>query len=127
MSTAKRMISDIANMPIIIGIRPMPPSSSVLPNVKRGKPAGLESPTDATSSPSISDTKPLSGRSDVMNTAQVRPSSTSQKYSNELNLSANSASAGAAMSTAVPKSPPIAEKTRPAPSAVSACPFLVIA
>ena len=31
-----------------------------------------------------------------MKTAQVRPSSTSQKYSNELNLSANSASVGAA-------------------------------
>ena len=41
MSTTKRMISDTANMPIIIGIRPMPPISSVLPNVKRGKPAGL--------------------------------------------------------------------------------------
>ena len=36
-STAKRMISEIANMPIIIGIMPMPPSISVLPNVKRGK------------------------------------------------------------------------------------------
>ena len=35
-STAKRRISEIANMPIIIGIRLMPPSSSVLPKVKRG-------------------------------------------------------------------------------------------
>ena len=35
------MISETANMPIISGIRPMPPISSVLPNVKRGKPAGL--------------------------------------------------------------------------------------
>ena len=70
----------------------------------------------------------MSGRSDVMNTAQVRPSSTSQKYSNELNFSANSASVGAAtISTAVPNSPPIAEKTSPAPSAISAWPFLVIA
>ncbi len=119
-STAKRMISEIANMPIIIGIMPMPPSISMLPNVKRGKPAGLPRPTQATSRPSSSDTKPLSGRSDVMNTAQVRPSSTSQKYSNELNLSANSASVGAArISTAVPKRPPIAEKTSPAPSASS--------
>ena len=117
-STAKRMISEIANMPIIIGIMPMPPSISMLPNVKRGKPAGLPRPTQATSRPSSSDTKPFSGRSDVMNTAQVSPSSTSQKYSNELNFSANSASVGAAtISTAVPNSPPIAEKTRPAPSA----------
>ena len=115
-------------MPIIIGMMPMPPISSTLPNVKRGKPAGLPRPTHATRRPRSSDTKPLSGRSDVMNTAQVRPISTSQKYSNELNLSANSASAGAArISTAVPKRPPIAENTSPAPSASSAWPFLVIA
>ena len=36
-STAKRMISEIANMPIIIGIMPMPPVISALPKVKRGK------------------------------------------------------------------------------------------
>ena len=114
-------ISEMANMPIIIGIRPMPPSSSVLPKVKRGYAAGLPRPTCATINPSSSITKPLSGRSDVMNTAQVRPSSTSQKYSKELKLSANSASAGAeSISTAVPNKPPIAENTRPAPSAVSA-------
>ena len=70
----------------------------------------------------------MSGRSEVMNTAQVSPISTSQKYSNELNLSANSASVGAAtISTAVPNRPPIAENTRPAPSASSAWPLLVIA
>ena len=52
------------------------------------------SPTHATSRPRNSETSPFSGRSDVMNTAQVSPSSTSQKYSNELNFSANSASVG---------------------------------
>ena len=63
-----------------------------------------------------------------MTIAQVRPSSTSQKYSNELNLSANSASAGAAtISTSVPNRPPIAENTSPAPSASSAWPLRVIA
>ena len=41
---------------------------------------------------------PFSGASPLTNTAQVRPSNTSQKYSNELNFSATSASAGAAMS-----------------------------
>src|SRR6478752_69121 len=117
------MISDTANIPIMSGIIPMPPSISVLPNVKRGKAAGLLRPTQAISSPMSSDTNPLSGRSDVMKTAQVSPSSTSQKYSNDENLSANSANEGAAtISTAVPKSPPTAEKTSPAPSAVSACP-----
>ena len=63
-----------------------------------------------------------------MKTAQVRPSSTSQKYSKVPNLSATSASEGAAtISTAVPKSPPMTEKTSPAPSATSPCPFFVIA
>ena len=63
-----------------------------------------------------------------MTIAHVRPSSTSQKYSNELKRSAASASAGAdTIRTAVPKSPPIAENTSPAPSAVSARPLRVIA
>ena len=117
-------------MPIIIGIMPMPtPIISVLPKVKRGCPAGfLPRPTHATSKPRNSVISPFSGRSDVMNTAHVRPSSTSQKYSNELKRNAISASAGAAtISTAVPNSPPIAENTSPAPTAGSARPFLVIA
>ncbi len=122
------MISEIANIPIIIGISPIPPSISMLPNVKRGIAAGLLSPIDETSRPSISDTHPLSGRSDEIITAQVRPSSTSQKYSNELKLSANSASVGAAtISTMVPNIPPSAENTSPAPSASSDWPLRVIA
>ena len=115
-------------MPIISGIRPMPPSISVLPKVKRGKAAGLPRPTQAIRMPRKSVTSPFSGWSLEMKTAQVRPISTSQKYSNELNLSANSARVGAAIiSTAVPNSPPTAEKTSPAPSATSARPFFVIA
>ena len=35
-STAKRMISETANMPIIMGIMLIPPVRSVTPNVKRG-------------------------------------------------------------------------------------------
>src|SRR3954453_11424774 len=63
-----------------------------------------------------------------MNTAQVSPSSTSQKYSNELKCRAASASTGAAtISTTVPNRPPTAENTRPAPSATSASPLRVIA
>ncbi len=122
------MISDTANMPIIIGTRPSPPSRSALPKVKRGNAAGLFRPTQATSRPPNSVTRPFSGRSLEMNTAQVSPISTSQKYSNELNLSANSASVGAAIiSTAVPNRPPTAENTSPAPSAVSARPLRVMA
>ena len=115
-------------MPIMSGIRPMPPSSSVLPKVKRGNAAGLLRPTPATSRPMNSVVRPFSGASVEMKTAQVSPMRTSQKYSNELNLSANSASAGAEIiSTAVPNRPPTAEKTRPAPRASSAWPFFVIA
>ena len=122
------MISETANMPIMSGIRPMPPSRSVLPKVKRGNAAGLLRPTPAMSRPMKSVVSPFSGALVEMKTAQVRPIRTSQKYSNELNLSANSASAGAeTISTAVPNRPPTAEKTRPAPSASSAWPFLVIA
>ena len=85
-------------------------------------------PTPAISRPRKSVIRPFSGRSVEMKTAQVRPISTSQKYSNELKFRANSASVGAAtMSTAVPKRPPTAENTSPAPSAVSAWPFFVIA
>ena len=73
-------------------------------------------------------TMPFMGWSLVMNTAQVSPSSTSQKYSKELKFSATSASAGAArISTSVPNSPPTAEKISPAPSASSAWPLRVMA
>ena len=52
----------------------------------------------------------LTGASVEMKTAQLSPKQASQKYSAELNLSANSASAGAEKaSTAAPNSPPIAE------------------
>ena len=128
MEVALRRISETANMPIIIGISVRPPASSALPKVKRGYAAGLSRPTADTRSPMRSETKPFSGSPTAMKTAQVRPRSTSQKYSNVPNLSATSASEGAAtMSTAVPKSPPITEKTSPAPSAASPWPFFVIA
>src|SRR5215470_2168357 len=79
------------------------------------------------SRPPSSETTPLSVSPMEMITAHASPSSTSQKYSNELNLRATSASDGAAVtSTTVPKMPPMTENTRSAPSTVSACPFLVI-
>src|SRR5262245_29745821 len=71
---------------------------------------------------------PLSGSPTLMKTAHMSPSSTSQKYSNELKRTATSASAGAEVtSTTVPKSPPMTLNTKPAPRAVSASPFFVIA
>ena len=112
-------------MPTIIGISDTPPVSSALPKVKRGCAPGLSRPMLATSRPSISEVTALSLLDEPMNTALDRPSTTSQKYSNDENLSATSASDGAAaISTAVPNSPPITENTRPAPSAISAWPFL---
>ncbi len=104
----------------MIGIRVKPPASSALPKVKRGYAAGLSRPMADTSRPSSRDTTPFNGSPMARNTALERPRITSQKYSNEENLSAISASAGAAMmSTAVPNRPPITENTRPAPSATS--------
>src|SRR5262245_55022665 len=127
-AATERMISDTANMPIMIGISVRPPASSALPNVNRGKPAGLSRPTADTKRPSSSETTPFSGLPSARNTALQRPRTTSQKYSNEENLSAISARAGAAtISTAVPNSPPITENTSPAPSAISPWPFFVIA
>ena len=123
-----RRISDTANMPIMIGISVSPPASSALPKVKRGNPAGLSSPTDATSSPRSSETTPFSGLPSARNTALANPSTTNQKYSNEENFSAISARLGAAaISTAVPKRPPRIENHSPAPSASSPCPFFVSA
>ena len=69
---------------------------------------------------------PLMGEPVEMNTAQDKPSRASQKYSNELKLSANSAMLGAATaSTSEPKIPPTTENTRPAPSTVAASPRMV--
>ena len=95
MVTTPRSSSDIANMPIIAGMKLMPCSSSTLPKVKRGKPAAGSMPMQLIGRPNSSEAKPLSGSSVAMNTAQVNPSSASQKYSNEEKLIANSASSGA--------------------------------
>ena len=84
-------------------------------------------PMVAMNRPIRRETRPLIGESVEMKTAQERPKQASQKYSGELNLSANSASAGAEnASTRAPNTPPIAEVTRQTPSASSAWPLPVI-
>ena len=99
-----------------------------MPKVNRGWPAGFSRPMQAIRSPSSRAMDALSTLELPMNTALARPSTTSQKYSNDENLSATSASAGEnRIITSVPNRPPIAEKTSPAPRAVSACPLRVIA
>src|SRR5262249_54582847 len=80
-----------------------------------------------TSRPPRSDTTPLSVSPMETITAQASPGSTSQKYSNELNLSATSASDGAAVtSTTVAKMPTITGKQSSTQSTVSASPLLHI-
>ena len=127
-STMKRRISDTANMPTIIEISSTPESRSVTPKVKRGCPAGFSRPMQATSRPSSSEISAFTIDEEPMKTALARPSTTSQKYSNELNLIATSARLGAMkIITSVPNRPPSAENHRPAPRAVSAWPLSVIA
>ncbi len=127
-AATERSTSETAKRPIIAGMKLTPPISSVLPKVKRGWPAGLSRPIVPMKSPIRSETSPFIGEPAEMKTAQLSPRQTSQKYSNELNFSATSASAGAAVTrTTVPKRPPMAEKTSPAPSATSDLPLRVIA
>src|SRR5215212_2772110 len=126
--TTPRSSSEIANMPIIAGMKLMPCNNSTLPKVKRGYPAAGSMPMQLINRPNKSDAKPLSGLSVAMNTAQVRPSRASQKYSNDEKLIANSASSGAnRIRSATPKSPPITENTRLTPRLRSSCPFFDIA
>jgi hypothetical protein len=83
-------------------------------------------PTVASSSPIISEIAPLSCEPCEMITEAVRPSTATQKYSYEVNCSANSASAGAAtMSTTAPTTPPITEPTSATPSTRAPCPAWV--
>src|SRR5688572_8927434 len=122
------MTSETANIPIITGVSWSPLISCSDPKVNLGYAAGFSNPIVAINSPSSSEIMPFSGRPGAMNTAHVSPSNTSQKYSNELNRSAMSASAGAVVtSTVVPNNPPTTENTKPAPSTSSAWPFRVIA
>ena len=68
-------------MPTMMGTSDKPPNKSVLPNVKRGNPAGLFMPTLAISKPRNNETKPFNGLPLAIMIEQVSPRSTSQKYS----------------------------------------------
>ena len=46
-------------MPIMAGMKPTPPMSSIKPKVKRGGPATWSMPIEATQSPKSSDSAPL--------------------------------------------------------------------
>ena len=125
--TMWRRTSEIANMPTSMGMSEMPPMSSVEPKVKRATPAALLMPMLAMASPISNVTQAFSGLAEPMKIAPPRPSITIQKNSTEPKDSAKSAIAGeAAIITTVPNMPPIAENTRPMPSANPGRPCRVI-
>ena len=105
-----RSTSETANIPMSAGMKWIPPSSSIDPKVKRGWPETTSKPTVDTVRPTSNDATDFTRDRADMKTAHVRPSVASQKYSYELNCSANSASTGAAIDkTTAPTRPPSAE------------------
>ena len=92
-----------------------------MPKVKRNIPAGFSKPIQAMSKPNSKEIQAFKTLVLPMNTAPAKPSTTNQKYSNEENFNAISANPGENNTiTIVPNKPPMAEKTRPAPKAISA-------
>jgi hypothetical protein len=86
----------------------------------------MSMPTVASSSPMQSEIAPLSWEPCEMITDAVRPRTATQKYSYEVNCSANSASAGAAtMSTTAPTTPPITDPMSATPRTSAPLPACV--
>src|SRR5690606_41608497 len=81
-----RSTSEIAKMPIITGMKSMPASISVEPNVRRGIPAGLLRPTEDTVKPMKRLSSPRAGFEAHINTAQVRPSRENKQHTGDHNL-----------------------------------------
>ncbi len=113
-------------MPIMAGMKEMPPASSLEPKVKRGVPISGSRPTCAMKRPRSSERTPLAIPPVETSAAHERPSTASQKYSNEEKLSANLASAGAAtIRTQKPISPPMQAEVIEMPMASPALPCFV--
>ncbi len=124
MLVTPRSSSEMANMPIIAGMKLTPCISSTEPKVNRGKPAAGSMPMVPRPRPRKSEAKPFSGSLVARNTAQVSPRAASQKYSKLEKASANSARAGAARTRmATPMRPPRTDVTRLVPRLRSSCPF----
>ena len=123
-----RMTSDTAKTPTRAGITSTPPRRLVLPNVKRGVPAGFSIPMHETSNPSSMLAIAFAGDERETMVAHMSPRKASQKYSNVEKRSAMLASGGAsAINASVPKMPPSALNHRPMPSASSGLPLRVMA
>ena len=114
------MISAMPNMPIATTTKPMPSESSGMPKVKRGTPELTSVPIRPSSRPSTTMAIALTSEPCASTTAATRPSTISEKYSAGPNLSATSASGGAA--TAIRKVATQPAKNEPIAAMASARP-----
>ena len=89
-------ISAVPNMPIATMTKPMPSESSGIPKVKRNTPELTSVPTRPKSRPQITMAIALMSEPCASTVAAIRPNTMSEKYSEGPNLSATSASGGAA-------------------------------
>ena len=75
------MISQTANIPIMMGMKFSPPNSAVKPKSNRGVPVKGSMPTVARNKPISKAIMPRNRSLEEINAAQDRPISASQKYS----------------------------------------------
>ena len=90
------MISAVPNMPIATTTKPMPSESSGTSNVKRSTPELTSVPISPRSRPNTTMAIALMSEPCASTVAATSPSTISEKYSAGPNLSATSASGGAA-------------------------------
>jgi hypothetical protein len=90
------MISAVPNMPMATTTNPMPSESSGTPKVKRSTPEFTSVPINPSSSPNTTIAIALMSEPCASTVAATKPRTMSEKYSDGPNLSATSASGGAA-------------------------------
>src|SRR6266849_4187500 len=90
------MISVVPNMPMATITKPMPSESSGMSKVKRSTPELTSVPTMPNSRPQTTIAIALTSEPCASTVAAIRPNTISEKYSEGPNLSATSASGGAA-------------------------------
>ena len=121
------MISAVPNMPIATTTKPMPSESSGTPKVKRSTPELTSVPMMPSRRPSTTMAIALMSEPCASTVAATRPSTISEKYSAGPNLSATSASGGAATAmTSVATQPAKNEPTAAVASAGPARPWRAI-
>jgi hypothetical protein len=121
------MISAVPNMPIATTTKPMPSDSSGTSKVKRSTPELTSVPIRPSSSPNTTMAIALVSEPCASTVAATRPNTISEKYSAGPNLSASSASGGAAVAmTRVATQPAKNEPIAAVASAGPARPCLAI-